>query len=85
MPGVPHLVRDLLQLRLGERDEAVIAYLNAFRHRIPFAYWLAYDAVLIPFLGWGIYSLSAWFLVPGLMLLFAAVFDITEAIVKWSR
>lgn len=63
----------------------MIAYLNAFRHRIPFAYWLVYDVVVAPFLVWGAVSLSVWFVVPLAMLLFAAVFDVTEAIVKWAQ
>ena len=57
---------------------------NAVRKRVPFAYWLVYDAITAPFLIWGTWTLSAWFLAPLAMLLFAAFFDVTEAIVKWE-
>ena len=58
---------------------------NAVRKRIPFAYWLCYDAVVLPFLVWACASLSWWFAVPLAMLAFAAFFDVNEAIVKWHR
>lgn len=58
---------------------------NRVRHRIPFAYWLVYDAITAPFFIWGVADLSTWFVVPLALLLFAAFFDVNEAIVKWSR
>jgi hypothetical protein len=57
---------------------------NGVRKRIPFAYWLVYDAVVVPFLVWGTLSLSLAFVAPLAMLVFAVFFDVTEAIVKWS-
>lgn len=63
----------------------MIDYCNAIRKRIPFAYWLAYDMVVAPFLIWGVLRLSGWFFVPLAMLLFAGFFDVTEAIVKCGR
>lgn len=56
---------------------------NKVRHRIPFAYWLAYDIVLAPFLIWGV-TVSVWFVAPLAMLAFAVFFDVNEAIVKWA-
>lgn len=57
---------------------------NRVRKRIPFAYWLAYDVVLAPFLIWGAVTLSLWFLVPLAWLAVASFFDVNEAIVKWA-
>lgn len=57
--------------------------MNNVRHRIPFAYWLVYDAVLAPFLIWGM-TVSMWFAVPLAMLAFATCFDVNEAVVKWA-
>ena len=57
---------------------------NRVRHRIPFAYWLFYDAVLAPLLIWGSVSLSLWFIVGIIVLAVAVFFDINEAIVKWA-
>jgi hypothetical protein len=57
---------------------------NAVRKRVPFEVWLCWDFILAPFLAWGAWSLSGWFLVPLLLLLVAVFFDITEAIVKWE-
>ena len=58
---------------------------NEVRRRVPFAYWLAYDIVVAPFLIWGIATVSWLFVLPLLMLAFAAFFDLNEAIVKWGR
>ena len=58
---------------------------NSVRKRIPFAYWLIYDAVTAPFLVWGLSSLSWTFVFPLLMLLVALFFDVNEALVKWHR
>lgn len=58
---------------------------NEVRKRIPFAYWLAYDAVTTPFILWGLFSLSCWFVIPLAFLLVAVFFDVNEAIVKWSE
>jgi hypothetical protein len=55
---------------------------NDVRHRIPFAYWIAYDVVVAPLMIWGIISLFAIGLV---MLAVATFFDLNEAAVKWSR
>jgi hypothetical protein len=57
---------------------------NGVRKRIPFAYWLAYDAVTLPLMLWGFFALSRWFAVGLAMLLFAAFFDVNEAVVKWA-
>jgi hypothetical protein len=56
---------------------------NGVRKRIPFAYWLVYDAVLLPLLVWG-FTMSRWFIVGLVMLAVAAFFDINEAVVKWA-
>ncbi len=64
---------------------SIVERCNGVRKRIPFAYWLAYDLVLLPFLLWGTASLSGWFALPGVMLVVAMFFDINEAIVKWAR
>lgn len=61
-----------------------VEHANQVRKRIPFAYWLVYDAVTAPFLGYGI-AHSLWFMIPMSMLAFAAFFDINEAFVKWER
>lgn len=58
---------------------------NKVRGRIPFAYWLFYDAVLTPLLIWGFFSLSYWFVVGLAVLGVAIFFDVNEAVVKWSR
>ena len=58
---------------------------NSVRERIPFAYWLAYDAVVAPLLIWGVVSLSSWFAIGLAMLAFAVFFDVNEAVVKWAR
>lgn len=57
---------------------------NAVRRRIPFAYWLAYDAVLLPLLAWGTVSLSPLFGIGLALLAVSVFFDVTEAIVKWA-
>lgn len=58
---------------------------NAVRKRIPFAYWLAFDAVLTPLLVWGFVSLSHVYAVGLILLAVSVFFDVNEAIVKWSR
>ncbi len=57
---------------------------NEVRRRIPFAYWLAYDAVLAPLLVWGFIALSPLFVIGIIMLALSAFFDTNEAIAKWS-
>lgn len=56
---------------------------NSVRKSIPFAYWLMYDIVLLPFLVWASLALSPWFGIPISFLLVAMFFDINEAVVKW--
>lgn len=58
---------------------------NTVRKRIPFAYWLVWDAVLTPFLIWGLVSASWTFVFPLAMLAMAVFFDVNEAVVKWAR
>jgi hypothetical protein len=58
---------------------------NRVRKRIPFAYWLVYDAVVAPLLVWGAVALSLWFMAGLAMLAVAAFFDVNEAIVKWKE
>jgi hypothetical protein len=61
-----------------------VARANGVRKRIPFAYWLAYDAVVAPVLVWAT-ARTLWALPALAMLAVAAFFDVNEAIVKWSR
>ena len=58
---------------------------NRVRKSIPFAYWLFWDVLLLPFLIWGVVSLSWAFAIPLVLLAGSAFFDVTEAIVKWEE
>lgn len=58
---------------------------NAMRKRIPYAYWLLYDAVMAPLVVWGLVRFSLVFVVGLVPLAVAVFFDITEAIVKDGR
>jgi len=68
----------------GEEAASFTARANAIRKRVPFAYWLVYDAVTAPLLVWGAVALSPWFWIGLVMLAFAAFFDVNEAFVKWA-
>lgn len=57
---------------------------NKVRNNIPFAYWLVYDAVLLPLLIWGV-TMSLLFVVGLVMLAVSMFFDINEAVVKWGE
>lgn len=72
-------------MRNEDAAQTFTARANAIRKRVPFAYWLVYDAVTAPLLVWGTLSLSAWFAVGLAMLAFAAFFDVNEAFVKWAQ
>jgi len=57
--------------------------MNRLRKRVPFAYWLVFDAVLTPLLIVGLLKIG-WPYAIGLALLgVSIVFDVNEAIVKW--
>jgi len=58
---------------------------NKARKSIPFAYWLCWDVILLPFLIWGLVSLSWAFVFPLVLFAGAVFFDVTEAIVKWDE
>ena len=62
----------------------VLERCNAVRKSIPFAFWLVYDAVVLPFLVWGALALSPWFVLAIAFLVWAAFFDVCEAIVKYG-
>lgn len=69
----------------GKARSSFVERANGVRKRIPFAYWLCYDAVVAPLLVWGCVARS-WLFAAGLvMLAFAAFFDVNEAFVKWER
>ncbi len=57
---------------------------NHVRKRIPFAYWLAFDAILAPLLVWGFVALSPFYAVGLAFLAVSLFFDVNEAIVKWA-
>jgi hypothetical protein len=58
---------------------------NKVRMSLPYAYWLLYDAVLLPMLVWGFISLSHKIFGIGLVLLgISLFFDLVESIIKWQ-
>lgn len=52
------------------------------RRRIPFAYWLFYDFVVLVFEVNAFTRLSHWYAISLVFLLVAVFFDVTEAIAK---
>lgn len=69
---------------MADRD-SFVERANRVRHRIPFAYWLVFDAVLVPLLVWGLVAVSPVYAVGLALLAVAVFFDVNEAFVKWER
>jgi hypothetical protein len=68
--------------RLGGEDESVLVKLERFRHRIPFWWWLTYDALVALVIAVGIAPSSPAFWIGYATLAIAVVIDVVEFIVK---
>lgn len=58
---------------------------NGVRKRIPFVYWLLYDAVCVFPMIWATKQAGWWVAPAWVMFALAAFFDVNEAFVKAAR
>jgi hypothetical protein len=70
-------------LSVAKRKDELLFRLNDIRIGLPYAYWLVYDAVIIPLIAFGFLRLSPWCAVAFPFLAAAVFFDVIELLIKW--